>query len=224
MWRLHRIWSTDWFRNEERELRRAVTAIEQAKASQPIDGPTDHPVRREIQRSDNDEETGELVISPYALAQPRGDTLGWHDLHNVPVSYLRDPIIEIVRVEGPVHVDAVARRIADAAGISRIGARIRANLERVIKSVVGHKGNGIARKGEFLWPSDMNRPVVRDWSVVPQSRKIELIPPEEIAEAVKMIVDRSYGIDKADAAPGGRTNPGIQARVQGHQSKDRFHY
>ena len=31
-WKLHRIWSTDWFRNPERELGRAVEAIELAKA------------------------------------------------------------------------------------------------------------------------------------------------------------------------------------------------
>ena len=30
-WKLHRIWSTDWFRNPERELERAVEAIEKAK-------------------------------------------------------------------------------------------------------------------------------------------------------------------------------------------------
>ena len=29
-WELHRIWSTDWFRNPERELRRAVESIERA--------------------------------------------------------------------------------------------------------------------------------------------------------------------------------------------------
>ena len=31
-WKLHRIWSTGWFRNPERELERAVAAIEQAKS------------------------------------------------------------------------------------------------------------------------------------------------------------------------------------------------
>ena len=30
-WKLHRIWSTDWFRNPERELARAVEAIENAR-------------------------------------------------------------------------------------------------------------------------------------------------------------------------------------------------
>src|SRR5215203_4290548 len=34
-WRIHRIWSTDWFRNPERELRRLVEAIEEAKIYAP---------------------------------------------------------------------------------------------------------------------------------------------------------------------------------------------
>ena len=32
-WKLHRIWSTDWFRQPHRELQRAVQAIEQAEMS-----------------------------------------------------------------------------------------------------------------------------------------------------------------------------------------------
>ena len=32
-WKLHRIWSSDWFRNPERELQRAVEAIERAKVT-----------------------------------------------------------------------------------------------------------------------------------------------------------------------------------------------
>ncbi len=222
-WRLHRIWSTDWFRNPERELKRAVAAIEQAKVAQPVDSPTKHTVKREIQRTDQDEETSEPVIPPYELAQPHVGTLGWesdYDLGSVPESYLRDPIIEIVRVEGPVHFDVIARRIADAAGVSRIGARIRANLERIVNNVVGRKGNGIARKGEFLWPADMKHPAVRDRSAAPpQAKKIEWIAPEEIAEAIKMTVDRSYGIDKADAAPEAGRILGFRRMSKGTRAK-----
>ena len=32
-WKLHRIWSTDWFRDPERELRRAVESIEMASTT-----------------------------------------------------------------------------------------------------------------------------------------------------------------------------------------------
>ena len=123
---------------------------------------------------------------------------GWYELHDVPTGYLHEPIIEVVRVEGPVHVSEVARRIADAAGVSRIGARIRANLERAISNAA--RDNNIVKRGDFLWPADMNLPVLRDRSaVILQHKKIELIALEEIAEAVTVVVERSYGIDRSDA-------------------------
>lgn len=37
-WELHRIWSTDWFHNPERELERAVEVIEKAKQGRPSPG------------------------------------------------------------------------------------------------------------------------------------------------------------------------------------------
>ena len=40
-WTLHRIWSTDWFRNPERELNRAIEAVEFAKETQPLKSTTD---------------------------------------------------------------------------------------------------------------------------------------------------------------------------------------
>ncbi|HUG80367.1 MAG TPA: AAA domain-containing protein, partial [Bryobacterales bacterium] len=34
-WRVHRIWSTSWFRDPEKEIQRAIAAIEEARTSQP---------------------------------------------------------------------------------------------------------------------------------------------------------------------------------------------
>jgi len=42
-WKLHRIWSTDWFRNPERELKRVVEAIEKAKLTINLDDETYDP-------------------------------------------------------------------------------------------------------------------------------------------------------------------------------------
>ena len=196
-WKLHRIWSTDWFRNPDRELKRTVEAIEQAKAAHPAAHTVGSRARPEIKRIEADQEPSELSVPAYETAQPHVDTR-WYELHDVPTGYLHEPIIEVVRVEGPVHVSEVARRIADAAGVSRIGARIRANLERAISNAA--RGKNIVKRGDFLWPADMNLPVLRDRSaVILQHKKIELIAPEEIAVAVTVVVERSYGIDRADA-------------------------
>ena len=153
-----------------------------------------------------------LYVPPYELAQPHVDT-HFYELHDVPQSLVREPVFEIVRVEGPVHVSEIVRRIREAAGLARSGRRIQEHLERTIHNSV--RSGAIVQKDKFLSLPGVEKPVVRDRSDVAWLRKIELIPPEEIAEAAKMIVESSYGIDRADAAT-------ETARLLGFKSVSRF--
>ena len=45
----------------------------------------------------------------------------------------------------------------------------------------------------------MNVPVVRDRRDI-QGKRIEMVSPEEIAQALRMIVKHSYGMDRKEAA------------------------
>ena len=196
-WTLHRIWSTDWFRNPDRELNRAVEAIEAARERQPSKNRNDPAPPPEVQRTTHEEALRGMEVQTYTVAQPQLNT-GFYDLHEVPHSLLREPIFDIVRVEGPVHVSEVVRRIREATGLARSGRRIQEHIERAIYNAV--RSGTIVRKADFLWPVGMATPIVRDRSDVAWLRKIELIPTEEIEEAVKAVVEHSYGIDRADAA------------------------
>ena len=217
-WRIHRIWSSDWFNNPEQELKRAVEAIEDALASQPSvrvsqNGgkshiqPTDARSKATteatastpaIQRADAEQGSRKLVIPPYELKYPVVYTGYSDDLGNTPISYLLEPLIEIVDTEGPVHQDEVFRRITNAAGLRRVGNRIRQNLRWAIDDAVRRKN--VRRKGAFLWSPDMERPIVRDRTALEaQQKKIEYIAPEEIAEAILMAVEHSYGIGREEA-------------------------
>ena len=197
-WKLHRIWSTDWFLNEERELKRAVEAIEQAKISQPVDRPTTKPKtpNTKIRRIEATEEPTDTASVPYKQARIILNNLAYQ-FPDVSYRSLQKPIMDIVRVEGPVHIDEIIRRIADAAG-ARVTRKVRQNLSRAIDNTA--KSGNIAKRGKFLWLVGMKRPVpIRDRSSVPKSMKIELISAEEIAEAIKLVVKHSYGIDRESA-------------------------
>lgn len=201
-WRLHRIWSTDWFHNSERELRRAVEAIESAIAEQSDnEPPSTKPLASNnpsVQRADAEQESHKTDIPPYEQASPVVYTGGFYELGNAPTSYLLEPIIEVVKIESPVHKDEVIRRITNAAGLKRAGSRIRRNLDWAIDNVV--RRNEISRKGNFLWAQDMQLPFVRDRSELPsQQKKIEYISSEEIVEAFRLVVESSYGIDCEEA-------------------------
>ena len=55
-------------------------------------------------------------------------------------------------------------------------------------------------RGDFLWSNDMAEPPVRDRSGLPATtRKLEMVSDEELAEAVCIVVGRSYGISGEQA-------------------------
>jgi very-short-patch-repair endonuclease len=194
-WRMHRIWSTDWFRNPDRELRRAVTAIEEALASGVETSiPTPPVATTEIRRDDTPVEAqGADVPLPYVVATPRVET-GGRELHVVPLATIAAWVVDVVEVEGPVHTDEVARRIAAAAGAGRVGARIRAALDAAIAQSV-HSGK-VMQRGEFLSSSTMEAPAVRDRSSAPASlRSIQAIAPEEVEAAIAQVVEAAYGME-----------------------------
>ncbi|MGH9963192.1 MAG: hypothetical protein ACREBC_39755, partial [Pyrinomonadaceae bacterium] len=91
--------------------------------------------------------------------------------------------------------DEVARRIAEAAGVQRIGNRIGAAFDRGVRASAQMKL--IEQRIDFLWSIGLTRPTVRDRSDV-AVRRIELIAPEEMAEAICLVVKRAYGIELDD--------------------------
>ncbi len=229
-WRLHRVWSTDYFSNPKREVDRIVAEIETAVAESQtqqaaaqgetppaMDAPAalagfqpetetapdddaespPPPTSDGIRRSESANETRGFSAPPYETASPK-ITLGRRELHEVEYTELVDAIVEIVRVEGPVRRDKVARRIANAAGLNRAGGRIRATVDREIAACVRLKR--VKMRGDFLWGAEMETPTVRDRSELPaQQRKIELIAPEEIDESILSAVRRAFGIGVDDA-------------------------
>jgi DNA polymerase III delta prime subunit len=204
-WKLHRIWSTDWFRDPHRELQRVEAALRRAGNQAPLakeegepapdpPGPAPELLRKE----------GAVVkgppLPPYQVAQLPA-AVASKELHQHNLNQLAVWVTEIVRVEGPVHLSEVARRLAEAAGASRIGTRIREVLEKAVRLAI-FKGP-VRQEGEFLWPSILRQPELRDRSGLPAtSRKLPLVAPEELALAVQQVVSRSFAIERSEVPAG----------------------
>jgi hypothetical protein len=198
-WRIHRIWSTDWFKDPQGELRRAIAAIEQARmastsvaSEKPEQTPEEAhaPMAREEPSA---EPVGALRATPYQTASLQLSLRG-KELHEVYASPYADWITRVVDIEGPVHVDEVLRRIAEAAGVQRVGSRIEGAFERGLSEAV--RRNSVQRRGRFLWPMRERESIVRDRSTLDsRSRKLEYVAPEEIGEAILRVVEASVGIN-----------------------------
>jgi hypothetical protein len=96
-------------------------------------------------------------------------------------------VAQIVAVEGPIHVEELERRLAQAIGLSRRSATTK---EIVRLAGVMASGDGrYSQRGDFFYPANRVQAPLRDWSNLPNTaRKMELIAPEEIETAVRIVV------------------------------------
>ena len=204
-WRTHRIWSTAWFQNQRGELSRLIESVESARsqAEQASVSQATSPseasgrIPRTIERMDNPKQHKTKVSAqPYRTA--RLEILPLHyELYQVPWNRMATWIQLVVQTESPVHQDEVARRIAEAAGVKRIGHRIRASFSSAVAYAV--KAGMIARRGLFLWSLEEKKPTLRDRSNLPPSaRKIEYVASEELVLAVERAVAASFGMHRGD--------------------------
>ena len=196
-WRIHRIWSTDWFRTPDRELEKVAREIEHAKAlgpSLPDKVPETIPDPDVIVLPTLEPQVISLT-ERYKLAEL--DIINRRDLHTVPTSIITEWIQRVVEVESPVHFDEVARRITKAAGVNRIGNRIRDALKTAARRAA-RRGN-IRIKGQFFYWTQQQSVSVRDRSTLPNaSKKLKFIAPEEIEASIKVVVLNSLGIERND--------------------------
>jgi len=204
-WHLHRIWSTSWFRDPDKELARIQGRVEEIRrtAGRPV-GPRgsrgatmESAVEPVIREQGDDVVDPNLAAHRYHTASLRIRT-GGKELHAVPPSRLEEWVVEVVRAESPVHLSEVATRITEAAQVQRTGSRIMEALQRAARAA--NRSGRLKLRGEFLWSPEMKEPPVRDRSHLPaRSRRGELIAPEEIAAAFRRVIDDSVAIREQDA-------------------------
>jgi very-short-patch-repair endonuclease len=202
-WRIHRIWSTDWFTYPDRELRKVLAAIEQAKAARSASAPVveTKPERSEkatdmpLERAESDEASGSIPSVPdYRLANLPLSLEG-EELHQVSMAKRVEWVKVVVEGESPAHREEVIRRIAEAAGIKRLGNRIQSAIDHAIDVAVGD--GQICRRSQWLWSPRMTTAVVRSRAKLPANmRKLDRVAPEEIEQAILLVTRESYGVER----------------------------
>ena len=217
-WRIHRIWSTDWFRTRDTELRKTVEAIEVAKVN--ILSPPEPSPQDAISGSNNGAEKSAEDsddITPHPDPEPPSNSLAEKykladlvistdglSLHKVPLFKIAGWIQRVVEIEGPAHLNEVARRIANAVEVDRVGNRIKSAVRAAARKAAAWKAarsDGIEIRGDFLYLNEQRQVIARDRSELPNaSRKLELIAPEEIGAAIKAVVSNAFGIEREELA------------------------
>ncbi|MGD1084108.1 MAG: DUF3320 domain-containing protein [Verrucomicrobiota bacterium] len=196
-WIIHRVWSTDWFQRQADQLRKIAAALERAKcianrkaytASAPEPGSTDE-IEREPLQALHDGSLANLTV-PYKEAH--FEVPSFLEPHAISTSRLAEIVLEIVRIEGPIHKDEVVSRVRDLWGYARAGSRIQESVATAIQSILV-AGQCNCERG-FLCLTGAGTPVRNRENVSsPDLRKPEMIAAAELRAAILAVIDTAHG-------------------------------
>ena len=113
------------------------------------------------------------------------------DLFNQPIENVSNSINQIIKVEGPIHVNEVIKRVKDSCHIKRAGSKMKKQVQRAIKE--SEKSGNIIKIGNFLYDASSNDVVIRR-RIKP---KIDLISDEEIAKNIETILSHKPEVTTA---------------------------
>jgi very-short-patch-repair endonuclease len=201
-WRFHRIWSTDWFRTESKQIKLLQEVIQNAVSTSEAEQKVKthsifsekfkiNPIviEREIEEKKEPERKKYQVIDSELGVETFGDIL------MVPTRVLSNAVLNILQIEGPIHLREAARRITDSMSIGRIGNRIFDHIRAAAKE--GHSKKIFFLQNDFLYLDEQKEVDIRDRSELSiTSKKIEFVPPEEIQKAIIQTIDMSFSISE----------------------------
>ena len=120
--------------------------------------------------------------------------------HEVPPSRLAGIVREIVVVEGPIHVNLVARRVAESFGKGRTGTRIAEATRTALREAERQSGGDLlVRRGFWLTREQSERIPIRDRSAAGAGvDKAAMLPPMEIVAAAELIERESGRVEQGD--------------------------
>lgn len=223
-WRIHRIWSTDWFNRPQEELRRVVAAIEQARVErgrsvEPTSGSTDAVEIEREESPDAEADADDAEGTPAAIAAPYEEaafTVGTRmAIHEMSPAALSKWVERVVQIESPVHPDIVAQRLAQLWGMQRTGSRIQRAVETAIIVALGR--GAIAQDGGFLFRASGGpvAPRTRANVSLASLRKPEMLPPAEIRACLLALIEHHVGASHDEAIRAAARELGFRSTSEG---------
>ncbi|HEX2094131.1 MAG TPA: DUF3320 domain-containing protein, partial [Longimicrobiaceae bacterium] len=213
-WTLHRLWSTDWFKDRGGQIERLLGLIEQTRravrearaAEAAARERLAQQEREEAERREHETEpigetasgTGgdDTAAAPGVRAQPYAfaGTPVLHagqDFNAAPASLIGRAVEEVVAVEAPLHLADLAARVAARWECDRVGPKMLRRVREVAEALA-ERGR-VEVRGDFVHVP--GRPIVvrsRAGTRIPAER----IAPEEYREAVLAVLRTGNGIDR----------------------------
>ncbi len=199
-WRIHRIWSTEWFQNPELAIAGVLKSVEQAKQAQatrpvfaPLDPDPPKPAANSPMPSIHELPRRHKPGQPYSIFRPVRRLTREHLMDGSQVGTLCGTLVDLVRVEGPIHRDLLLERVKVVHGIARAGLNVQANVERALQMAKRNRSVTHDQRSPFYYVPGIQLETFR----LPSDeirRAIEQIAPIEISLAILYLVEDQFGV------------------------------
>jgi very-short-patch-repair endonuclease len=213
-WTIHRIWSTDWFHRPAGILEELLRRLQELKTdnrnvhAHPNDNPSSRPsmsppdpspsVPGAAPKSGNSQASSQSDLPPgVSIYECRRSniTVDGSALAESKPPEVAALVRKLVEIEGPIHVDELARACAEIFG-TKATARPREAINRGIDFAVA--SNWITTEASFLRSPDPKRSQIRFRGDGCPVTNPDLIPPEEFEAAITLVLRQQFGL-KFDA-------------------------
>ncbi len=198
-WRFYRIWSTDWFLNQSREMTKLLEAIEDAKSS-PLNltnrNQKPELVVEDVESANHNNLGIEIIpyeIFPVVIKGPPE----YFYLHSYGVT--QKLVLNIVDVESPIHIKELCLRIIQHYRMNKVGSKIQLIIESVVKYL--NKSGDIIYKNDFVYKTNKPYLKIRTREDFCPVSNIDFVSRDEIHNAISLVLSKEISTLQAELVP-----------------------
>lgn len=200
-WRVHRVWSIDWFRDPQRTLARVLASLEPGRKAATIKTqarslakPADKDPPPRGARPQRRAATGRQ-FSP-GVPYSRYRAVGYRDvlLKAALRAELTKQVEAIVAAEGPIHLELLAERLKEINGVERVGNKIQENIRAAIGRAIKAGTVGLGNDGFLRRPGSSPKHFRIQTDEV--QRNLAWISPEELELAILYVVEDQFACQR----------------------------
>jgi very-short-patch-repair endonuclease len=235
-WEIHRVWSTDWFKDRAGQIDRLLGLIEQSRKNAQKEF-QEEKTRIDLEKARAEQDLQNILVDisdseltglfnnlenkvyvrpvavPYQFAND--DPVFSHQyLLNAPMTNVARALLAVVDVEAPLHIKDLTARVAAMWG-QKSGSNISYRIREV--AVALHEHKRLEMRGDFIWKpgGEFTIRSRRETNIT-----TERIAPEEIREVLLQILRAAAGftrqalVNEVRAVFGfSRTGSGLQQTI-----------
>ncbi|MDI1267866.1 MAG: DUF3320 domain-containing protein [Polaromonas sp.] len=207
-WRIHRIWSTDWWLNPEEEAKKILARLqallkdeEAVEEAPPVDlppGDMAQKVSPEFEAEVVENTQPSIPVYTSVDLSPGSPDL-FYDYK--VASQLAAQLADIIEIEGPVSEAVLFRKVARAWGLSRTGQRIVRRLSALAPSTARKTEEG---ENVFYWPKAVQPGSMTYFRIADDTdgskRHIDEVCIEELSALVLHVLHQTGNSSRLDVA------------------------